>query len=204
MTAQTAPPRAITLEEFEAKFAGKRYEYINGRAVPMGPEVVLPNGEVVVAATKSEHGILVDKIHVAVSVFVTEHHLGQVFGAETGFIMRQDTHDIRAADVAFISMERMKEVKRAEWLPFPPDLAVEVVSEYDTARDVREKAEDYMDNGTRLLWIVYPDRRIIDIHRPGQPVVKLGVADQLDGGDVLPGFSVLVKDIFSPLDFLEK
>jgi Uma2 family endonuclease len=202
MAAQTVPARAITLEEFEAKFAGKRYEYVSGRAVPMGPEITMPNGEVVVAATKSEHGLLVGKIHVAVSVFATEHQLGETFGAETGFVMRQDTHDIRAADVAFISTERMSAVRRGEWLPFPPDLVVEVISQYDTARDIRDKAEDYMENGTRLLWIVYPERRIIDVHRPGQPVVKLGVDDQLDSGDVLPGFSIPVRDIFSPLDSL--
>lgn len=202
MAAQTAPVRPITLEEFEARYAGKRYEYVNGRAVPMGPEIVGPNGEITVAATKSEHGLLVDEIQFAVSQFVREHRLGRVFGAETGFVMRQDTHDIRAADVAFISMERMNSVKRGEWLPFPPDLAVEVVSEYDTARDVRDKSEDYMENGTRLLWSVYPDRRLIDVHRPGQPVVTLRGDDMLDGGDVLPGFAVPVRDLFAPLDTL--
>lgn len=203
MAAQTTPTRTLSLEEFEAKYAGKRYEYINGHAVPMGPEIAMQNGEVVVAPTKSDHGIMVSKLTVAIGAFVAEHNLGEVFGAETGFVMRGDTHDIRAADVAFISRERMRDVKRGAWLPFPPDLAVEIVSQYDTARDVRDKAEDYMENGTRLLWIVYPDRRIIDVHRPGQPTVKLGAADPLSGGDVLPGFSIAVQDIFAPLDRLE-
>lgn len=202
MTAQTAPARAITLEEFEATFAGKRYEYINGRAVPMGPETMLSNGEVIVTPTKFDHGILVSKLHITIGSFAAEHSLGETFGAETGFIMREDRHDIRAADVAFISRERMSAVRCGSWLPFPPDLAVEVVSEYDRAREIREKVEDYMENGTRLLWIVYPERRIIDVHRPGEPVIKLGAADRLEGGDVLPGFSMAVKEIFAPLDAL--
>lgn len=202
MAAQTAPARTMTLEEFEAHFAGKRYEYVNGRAVPMGPEMIGADGATTVTPTKSEHGLVIDRIHVKISVFVEEHELGLVFGAETGFIMRQDRHDIRAVDVAFISRDRLSAVKRGSWLPFPPDLAVDVVSEYDRAREIREKVEDYMENGTRLLWIIYPDRRLIDVHRPGLPAVKLGSADQLDGADVLPGFSAPVKAIFAPLDAL--
>ena len=202
MATHLAPRREMTLREFEAKYAGKRYEYVDGRAVPMGPEIIGDKGEVTVAATKSEHGLVVDVCQFAVSSFVREHKLGRVFGAETGFIMREDTHEIRAADIAFVASERLRFVERGEWLPFPPDLAIEVISEYDTARDIRQKAEAYMKNGTRLLWMVYSDQRIIDVHRPGQPIVTLSVDDTLDSGDVLPGFSASVRTIFSALDAL--
>ena len=199
MTAQSAPDRVMTLEEFEARFAGKRYEYVDGRAVPMGPEISLPNGEVVVTPETAGHGLLVSEIGAAVGEFVCEHKLGQVFAAGTGFWIKLN---IRAADVAFITAERMKAVKRGEWLPFPPDLAVEVISQYDKAQEIRDKAEEYMENGTRLLWIVYPERRIIDVHRSGQPIVKHAAGDRLDGGDVLPGFSIPVEELFAPLDTL--
>src|SRR5690242_6054292 len=128
MAAQTAPTRAITLEEFEAKYAGKRYEYVNGCAVPMGPEIVGHDGTVVVSQIKPEHGLLTAELIFHIGAFAREHKLGSVFGAEAGFIMREDTQDIRAADLAFISAARMSEVRIREWLPFPPDLAVEVVS----------------------------------------------------------------------------
>ena len=79
------------------------------------------------------------------------------------------------------------------------DLAVEVISEYDRAQDIRQKASSYMARGTRLLWIVYPDQRIIDVYRPGQPAVTVGEKDRLDGADVLPEFSVAVSEIFAVL-----
>lgn len=88
--------------------------------------------------------------------------------------------------------------------PLSARLAVEVVSQYDSAREIREKAEDYVENGTRLLWIVYPERRIIDVHRPGQPIIKRGAADHLEGGDVLPRLAIRLQDVFSALDRLSE
>ena len=57
-----------------------------------------------------------------------------------------------------------------------------------------------MENGTRLLWLVYPDTRLIDVYRPNQPTLTLKPADTLDGGDVLPGFTASLAAIFAVLD----
>jgi Uma2 family endonuclease len=198
--ADQSPPLTMTLEEFTARYAGKRYEFVDGRPLPMGPEEIAPNGERIVSPSKSEHGILTLEIGALVRNYVREHKLGKVYGAETGFLMRQSPRELRAADVAFISKEKLSEVAGSEWLPFPPDLAVEVVSEYDRASDLRVKIQSYLENGTRLLWVVYPDQRMIDVHRPGQPVISLSGEATLDGADVLPGFSAMVASIFAVID----
>jgi Uma2 family endonuclease len=153
-----------------------------------------------VAPTKAEHGELAGEIGRLIGNFVHAHKLGKVYGAETGFLMEQDPPQVRAADIAFLSRERAQAVRRKQWLPFPPDLAVEIVSEYERAADLRRKARSYLANGTRLLWLIYPDEREIEVHRPGQPLQTLGVEDTLEGGDVLPGFRATVREIFAVLD----
>ena len=84
---------------------------------------------------------------------------------------------------------------------FAPDLAVEVVSPTDTARYIRRKANHFLQAGTRLQLVVYPDvgDKFIDAYRPNQPIKTFKGEDVLDCGDVLPGFAIKVSDIFKRL-----
>lgn len=202
MTDQTLSTREMTFEEFTRLYEGKRYEYINGRAVPMDEEIVLDNGETTVTPTRFGHGAVVGRLTIMLGNFVLANDLGEVVGAETGFLMAQEPPQMRAADVAFVPKARLKEMRADQWMPFPPDLAVEVVSEYDKARDIRSKARAYMDHGTRLLWIVYPDTREVEVWQPDQTMRLLTASDTLDGADVLPGFSLPLATLFSALDAL--
>ena len=77
----------------------------------------------------------------------------------------------------------------------PPDLAVEVVSPTDRASKIADKVANYLLAGT-LLWYVYPDEQQIKVYKSGQPARTLGIDDVLDGDRVLPGFKLVVKDIF--------
>lgn len=78
-----------------------------------------------------------------------------------------------------------------------PDLAVEIQSPDDRPMSLRKKAAYYIANGTRLVWLVLLEKRQVEVYRPGEKVVGLTEDDTLDGGDVLPRFSVLVRDIFA-------
>lgn len=202
MVEATIQAREMTFEEFEREYIGKRYEYVDGHAIPMGPEIIDVDGGVIVSPASVEHGLIVAEFEFRIGLFVRVHGLGRVFGADTGFLMTRAPEQLRAADVALISVARLISVKRGAWLSSPPDLAVEVISEHDLASDIRRKTEDYMENGARLLWIVYPDERLIDVYRPGEPAQTLRESDDLDGFDVLPGFSVPVAELFAPLDQL--
>jgi Uma2 family endonuclease len=77
-----------------------------------------------------------------------------------------------------------------------PDLAVEVKSPSDSVRQLREKAEYYLQHGTRLVWLIFPAQRIIEVYTLDEVEILIE-GDSLTGGDVLPGFSMPVADVFA-------
>ena len=100
-------------------------------------------------------------------------------------------------DLAFVRADRVPpEDERWHIAPFAPDLAVEVISPNDRYVEVMEKVERYARAGVPLVWLVDPRRRVVEVHALGQPPLTLHESDTLDGGDVLPGFALLVADIF--------
>lgn len=112
-------------------------------------------------------------------------------GAETGLL--PDVGFLDAAKVALISDRRKP-------IPFAPDLAVEVASPDQTRNAMAAKARTYLDGGTRLVWIVWPDQQLVDVWHAGRtvgPAATLPASALLDGADVLPGFSYLVASIFT-------
>ncbi|MBZ0315483.1 MAG: Uma2 family endonuclease [Anaerolineae bacterium] len=78
-----------------------------------------------------------------------------------------------------------------------PNFAVEVKSPSDKLPKLRTKVAYYLSNGTRLVWLVIPDKRLVEVYRPDEPVLVCGEDDFLDGANVLPGFKVAVKDLFA-------
>ena len=76
-----------------------------------------------------------------------------------------------------------------------PDLAIEVKSPDDTYKQMREKADYYLQNGTKLVWLVYPEKRIVEVYTNEQQDI-LTLEDRLTGGELLPEFELSVKDIF--------
>jgi Uma2 family endonuclease len=116
----------ITVEQFWEEYAGKPFELVEGKVV----KVPFRGGL---------HGIVAARIGTILSNFVIENSLGDVFATGTAF---QLGDDLRGTDAAFVSMERWQTVTEPDnYIPFAPDLAVEVVSPNDTAADVRAKVD---------------------------------------------------------------
>ena len=103
-----------------------------------------------------------------------------------------------APDVAFISVARQPELAKEGYNPNPPELAVEVVSPNDSERKMTRKVVNYLAAGT-LVWLVRPEEKQVEVYATGKPVKTLGINDTLDGGTVLPGFTLKVSEIFAPL-----
>jgi Uma2 family endonuclease len=163
---------------------GRHYELVRGVLVAVAP-------------AGGRQGENAGQIAGHLWLFAEPRGLGRIYIAETGFILARDPDIVRAPDVSFVRAERLPPLDRREgFLELAPDLAVEVVSPSDRARDVMDKVIEYLDAGVRLVWIVEPRRRIVTIWTPDRTARILTEADELDGGDVLPGFRLPVAQIF--------
>ncbi len=132
--------------------------------------------------------------------FVQPHNLGFVTG-EAG-MMRLAPGLVRIPDVAFVSWERLPG-RRMPTEPIPnlaPDLAVEVLSESNTAAEMARKCREYFAAGGLLVWLVDPKLRTVDIYTAPDQSVRLQETQTLTGGTVLPGFTLALQDFFAELD----
>lgn len=180
----SARHRHVTADELFAMPDGFRYELVRGelRQTPLAG---------------AEHGMICVNVIVALAQHIKLHGLGQGFGTGTGFKLASDPDTVRAADVSFVARERIPEggIPETFW-PGAPDLAVEVVGPDETYLDVEEKIEDWLDAGARAVWVCNPNRRGVSVYRSMTDVVRLSEGDELDGGEVVPGFRCKVSEIF--------
>jgi len=127
---------------------------------------------------------------------VARTSLGVVVAAETGFLLATRPDTVRAPDAAFVRAERVKGTIRG-YFPGAPDLAVEVLSPDDRLGEVREKIREWLGAGALAVWIVDPRSRTVTVHEPERPPVRLGATQVLRGGNALPGFEIVVAEIFA-------
>ncbi|MCC6125310.1 MAG: Uma2 family endonuclease [Pirellulales bacterium] len=130
------------------------------------------------------------------SNYVREHKLGIVLGTDGMILLSPGL--VRIPDVSFISWNRLPghKVPRDPICTVIPDLAVEVLSRGNTKKEMDRKLTDYFTAGVRQVWYVYPKKREIQVFHSLQEFQTLTDKQTLEGGDVLPGFSVEVKSFF--------
>lgn len=163
---------------------GKRFELVDGELVEMPGAGML-------------HNLIAMFIYELLRNHDPDRTLGLVFGDGLGYILRREPDRLRIPDVSFISRDRMPEGGILEgFSPVAPDLAVEVVSPHDSASDLHDKVQDYLEAGTQLVWVVWPRRRSVTVHSAGGSSREIGPDGELDGGDLLPGFRAMVAALF--------
>lgn len=135
--------------------------------------------------------------------FVRAHQLGKVFGSDG--MLRLKPAQIRIPDVAFISRERFagRELPSGAFWELGCDLAVEVISPSNTRREMERKLADYFAAGVKLVWLVYLEPREVVVYSSPASATTLRGAELLEGGNILPGFSVSVAQLFAELDATE-
>ena len=144
-----------------------------------------------------EHGQIVMNLGAELRNFVKPRKLGTVVGSDSGVWLERDPDTVREPDIAFFSAAKIPlDADIPGYAEVVPDLVVEVVSPSDSRAAVNDKALMWLRYGARLVWVVHPDARVVDVHREGHPVAALGVQHALDGLDALPGFSCPVREIF--------
>jgi Uma2 family endonuclease len=120
---------------------------------------------------------------------------GVVFDSSTGFILPNGA--IRSPDAAWVKQDRLDalNLKTDGFLPLAPDFVIELRSATDSARDIRDKMKEYMDNGVRLGWFLNAKAKEVEIYRAGRDVEVLKSPVSLSGEDVLPGFVLELKGL---------
>ena len=137
-------------------------------------------------------------IGMLIGAFVRPRRLGKVTGADGTYILAHNPQTVVVPDVAFVRWDRLPERDQRKWyFPLPPDLVVEVVSPTDEPGDIAKKRDLYRRAGVPLVWWVDPGRRTVAVFRNGELVAELGEGNDLDGGNVLPGFRLPVAEIFA-------
>ncbi len=170
-----------------------------GMPDPPGKRIELVEGEVVeVSPTTMRPGVIVGLAYDSIIGFVRQHNLGIVAAGDVGYVLRRDPDLVRAPDISFVARESIPESglpERGFW-EGPPTFAVEVVSPDDRASDVHAKVQHFLQAGTQQVWVLWPQQRSVTVFDPDGGARELGPDAHLDGGDILPGFSVRVGELF--------
>ena len=169
------------------EFADGRFELIEGEVVAMAP-------------TGLSHGRQSNRIGRFLDEYAEQTGLG-VVTTDTGYYAADDDATLLGPDVAFIRMDRLDDPDSQQFVPAMPDLAVEVKSPNDSYAGARRKADLYLRRGSRLVWLVFPERRVVEVCRlddAGGLIIDTVNADgALSGEDVLPGFTLELSRVFS-------
>lgn len=160
----------------------KRTELVRGRMIVREP-------------AGFRHGDVAMRIALALGQFLRSNPIGRLVAAETGFVLFTNPDTVRAPDVAFVLHDRIPDPMPRGYAPFAPDLAVEVLSSDDRPGEVLAKVADWLKAGTRLVWVVDPDRRLARTYRADGTMVEIGENGVLVGEDVLPGFRCVLTEV---------
>ena len=145
----------------------------------------------------TRHGRIAANLCIILGSFVRREKLGAVSAQDTGFKIESDPDTVRAPDVAYLSSARMSSVGPRGYAAVAPDLAAEVMSPNDRAGEILTKVGAWLSAGSRLVWVVDPDREEVRVYRPNGSVTIIPGDGSLDGEDVVQGFSCSVQDVLS-------
>lgn len=150
-------------------------------------------GEVVEVVSNSLAARIAFRIGGFLFVYLQQHDIGTATGADGGYQVGSERY---IPDVGFIRYERQTGDATAAYYPAAPDLAVEIVSPSFRPERLMIKMGNYLAAGT-MVWMVYLTEREVQVYKPGQPVELIDSNGTLSGGDILPGFEIVLQDIFT-------
>ena len=177
--ATSSPMTAVELERLS--LPDKQVELVRGRLLVREPP-------------GSWHGRISARLALRVGDYVQRHALGDIFAQGTGFKIASNPDTVRAPDLAFVARDRMDRIARRGFAELAPDLVVEVLSPDDRPGEVLAKVADWLDAGTRLVWVIDPERFEARVYRRDGTLSLLDRHASLDGEDVLPGFACPLRD----------
>ena len=170
-------PSLMTADEFlTVNIPGKHVDLVRGVLVVREPPGY-------------QHARTLAHLTAVLVTYVDSHELGHVLAGDPGFKIATNPDTVRGPDIAFIRRERVPDPSPRGFAALAPDLVVEVRLPNDRPGDTLAKVADWLSGGTRLVWVIDPDRRLTRIYRADGMESLLERDDALHGEDVLPGFT---------------
>jgi len=177
-------PKLYTIQEFEAfielpENRDRLFELIDGEIIEKVPT--------------REHGIIAGNIVTAFNNYLNTREIG-IAAVEARHRPPNDPHNDRIPDVSFVT-DANKPVEREGAANYLPDLAVEIRSPKDGLKELSDKAAFYLQHGTRMVWLIYPEKRLVEVLTADSRFL-LGESETISGGDILPDFMLPVSEVF--------
>lgn len=177
----------------EKRYTVTEFEQIARRPENQNRLLELIDGEIVEKVVTEEYGIITGRIITRINPYLEQNPIGRA-GVEISHQPAGDDENERMPDVSFRRTTDAPVVREGA-VSAMPDLAVEIKSPHNIYKLLRDKATFYLAHGTKLVWLVYPERRIVEVQTEKE-ILPLGEENTLEGGEVLPGFKLAVSDIF--------
>jgi len=213
--ARTTRPRFATFADVQARLGHVPEHRIRAFPAPgtateqdlLDPAITgdraheLVDGTLVEKPMGFREGFLAMWIGHQIHLYLAQNNIGLVAGPDSG--IRFQLNLVRVPDVSFIRWDSVDDPEEIEnpkgaFLEYPPDLAIEIISPSNTADEMQVKLGEYAKAGVKLVWYVDPERKVVDVFPKANAKRKktVGETGVLDGGDVLPGFTLPVAKIF--------
>ena len=160
---------------------GQRHELVKGELITLSP-------------AGWDHGVIAGRISHHLGQYAAARNLGTAPSSDTGYLIARNPDTVLQPDASFVRAERV--ISSRKYFPGAPDVAVEVISPTDRYTEVRAKVRDYLQAGARMVIVIDPDEQAATVStRSG--TIELTIEDTLDGGDVVPGWKLPLRDIFA-------
>ena len=157
----------------------------------------LVKGELVMMTPAgSYHAQVEDNIYPLLSLFIRKNKLGRTRPSDAGFLLARDPDTVRSPDIAFIRSDRVSSTPQHGYFVGAPDLAVEIRSPNDRPGEIGRKTQEYLAAGTIVVWDIDPRTKTVTIYRKDTEPHVLREAETLTEEELLPGFSLPIKDVF--------
>lgn len=145
----------------------------------------------------TETGDRNSEINMQLRLWAKQDGTGTAFDSSAGFTLPNGA--IRSPDASWIERSRLEALtgeQRRKFAPLCPDFVVELRSPTDRLRVVQDKMQEYLDNGTKLGWLIDPEQKRVYVYSPRSPVQELEAPEKISGDPVLPGFVLNLREVW--------